>query len=104
MSTGLKGNRKPRSNAGARRAVPSGLWRRPLQPMRNPGLSRAQLLEIHGFLRLNRTLEEKLSALYRQGTIVGGLYRSSGQEAISVGSSYALAAADLLAPMIRNIG
>src|SRR5206468_2686226 len=74
------------------------------ETMRNPGLSRGQLLEIHRHLRLNRMVEEKLSALYRQGRIHGGLYSSLGQEGISVGSAYALAPDDLLAPMIRNIG
>jgi TPP-dependent pyruvate/acetoin dehydrogenase alpha subunit len=72
--------------------------------MRNPGLSGAQLLALHRFMRLNRMLEDKLTALYRQGRITGGLYSSLGQEAISVGTAYALAPTDLLAPMIRNIG
>jgi TPP-dependent pyruvate/acetoin dehydrogenase alpha subunit len=76
----------------------------PDRPLQNPGLGRAQLLEIHRFMRLNRMLEDKLTALYRQGRISGGLYSSLGQEAISVGTAYALAPDDLLAPMIRNIG
>ena len=58
----------------------------------------------HRLLRLNRSVEKKLSALYRQGHIVGGFYSSLGQEAISVGTAWALAPDDLLAPMIRNIG
>ena len=33
------------------------------------------------FLRLNRMVEERLANLYRQGKVVGGLYRSLGQEA-----------------------
>jgi len=82
------------------RSFPPG----PLAPMRNPGLTRSRLLEMHRFLRLNRILEDKLGALYRQGQIVGGLYRSLGQEAISVGTACALAPDDLLAPMIRNLG
>ncbi len=72
--------------------------------MVNPDLSREQLLALHRFLRLNRMLEDKLTALYRQGRVTGGLYSSLGQEAISVGTAYALAPDDLLAPMIRNIG
>jgi TPP-dependent pyruvate/acetoin dehydrogenase alpha subunit len=72
--------------------------------MVNPGLARDALLEIHRYLRLNRMLEDKLTALYRQGRITGGLYSSLGQEAISVGTAYALAPDDLLGPMIRNIG
>ncbi len=104
MSAVLKRSRKPRSEPASQAEVPPGLWPPPLKPTRETELSRAKLLEIHRFLRLNRVLEEKLRALYRQGQIVGGLYRSLGQEAISVGSAYALAADDLLAPMIRNIG
>ena len=76
----------------------------PLQPMANPGLSRRQLLELHHYLILNRLVEDKLTALYRQGQVHGGLYSSRGQEAISVGTAYALEPTDLLAPMIRNIG
>jgi len=48
-------------------------------------------------MRLNRMLEDKLTALYRQGRITGGLYSSLGQEAISGGTAYALAPTDLLA-------
>ncbi|HKQ97154.1 MAG TPA: thiamine pyrophosphate-dependent dehydrogenase E1 component subunit alpha, partial [Candidatus Polarisedimenticolia bacterium] len=67
-------------------------------------LDRAQLLGLHRFMRLNRMLEDKMTALYRQGRITGGLYSSLGQEAISVGTAYALEPGDLIAPMIRNIG
>jgi len=42
--------------------------------------------------------------LYRQGKIVGGLYRSLGQEATSVGSAFALEKGDILGPLIRNLG
>ncbi len=70
------------------------------------GLSRERLLELHYFMRVTRSLEERLVALYRQGKIVGGLFRSLGQEADSVGSAYALdrAAGDFLAPLTRNLG
>jgi len=55
-------------------------------------------------MRLNREVEETMTRLFRQNKIVGGLYSSLGQEAISVGSAYALEKRDWLAPMIRNIG
>jgi TPP-dependent pyruvate/acetoin dehydrogenase alpha subunit len=76
----------------------------PAAPLANPGLGPEELLRIHGLLLLNRMVEEKLSTLYRQGQVVGGLYSSLGQEAISVGTAVALRPDDLLAPMIRNIG
>jgi TPP-dependent pyruvate/acetoin dehydrogenase alpha subunit len=67
-------------------------------------LSRSQLAELFHFMKLNRLVEEKLSNLYRQGKVVGGLYRSLGQEACSVGSAYALEAGDIFTPLIRNLG
>jgi len=71
------------------------------------GLSREQLLEIYRYLRLTRTLEERLTALYRQSKVIGGLFRSLGQEGESVASAYALERGpnrDVLSPLIRNLG
>jgi TPP-dependent pyruvate/acetoin dehydrogenase alpha subunit len=57
-------------------------------------------------MRLTRSLEEKLVNLYRQTKVIGGLFRSLGQEADAVGSAYALdrAKGDILSPLIRNLG
>ncbi len=68
------------------------------------GLDQAQLRDLYYFLRLTRALEERLVNLYRQGKIVGGLYRSLGQEGESVASAYALEDGDILSPLIRNLG
>src|SRR5437899_12335497 len=71
------------------------------------GLARTHLLEMYGFLRLTRTLEERLTALYRQSKVIGGLFRSLGQEGESVASAYALERGpnrDVLSPLIRNLG
>lgn len=68
------------------------------------GLSRAQLLELYRWMRLTRTLEERLVALYRQTKVVGGLFRSLGQEACAVGSAYTLERTDVMSPLIRNLG
>jgi TPP-dependent pyruvate/acetoin dehydrogenase alpha subunit len=67
-------------------------------------LTREQHLELYYYMRLNRALEEQMVRLFRQNKIVGGLYPSLGQEAISVGTAYALGPGDWIAPMIRNIG
>src|SRR4051812_28245726 len=67
-------------------------------------LSREQLLDLYYWMRLTRTLEERLVALYRQTKVVGGLFRSLGQEADAVGSAYALERCDILSPLIRNLG
>ncbi len=69
-----------------------------------PELTKQQKLEIYYYMRLTRTIEEKLANLYRQGKVVGGLYSSLGQEGQSVGAAYALREGDFLAPMIRNLG
>ncbi|HWH50534.1 MAG TPA: thiamine pyrophosphate-dependent dehydrogenase E1 component subunit alpha [Gemmatimonadaceae bacterium] len=67
-------------------------------------LARAQLAELYYWMRLTRTLEERLVALYRQTKVVGGLFRSLGQEADAVGSAFALERRDILSPLIRNLG
>ena len=67
-------------------------------------LSRGQLLELYYWMRLTRTLEERLVALYRQTKVVGGLFRSLGQEADAVGSCFALENRDIMSPLIRNLG
>jgi len=67
-------------------------------------LTRDQKLDLYRYMRLNRVVEERLVNLYRQGKVVGGLYRSLGQEATSVGTAYALAKGDVVGPLIRNLG
>ena len=67
-------------------------------------LTRAQLHDLYYYLRLNRRVDEQLTILYRQGKVVGGVYGSLGQEAISVGTAYALGPQDFIGPMIRNVG
>src|SRR5689334_24464874 len=67
-------------------------------------LSRDQLLDLYRWMRLTRTLEERLVALYRQTKVVGGLFRSLGQEADAVGCAYALERRDIMSPLIRNMG
>src|SRR6476619_2901732 len=70
------------------------------------GLTREQKLELYYFMRLTRSLEERLVNLYRQTKVVGGLFRSLGQEADAVGRAYALdrSKGDILSPLIRNLG
>jgi pyruvate dehydrogenase E1 component alpha subunit/2-oxoisovalerate dehydrogenase E1 component alpha subunit len=70
------------------------------------GLGRENLLELYYYMRLTRSLEERLVNLYRQTKVIGGLFRSLGQEADAVGSAYALdrSRGDILSPLIRNLG
>jgi pyruvate dehydrogenase E1 component alpha subunit/2-oxoisovalerate dehydrogenase E1 component alpha subunit len=73
------------------------------------GLGRASLQELHTALCLTRAAEERLEILQKQGHVTGGLYRSLGQEAGSVGAAYALrrrtdGTGDVLAPTVRAAG
>ncbi|MDT7543333.1 MAG: hypothetical protein QOE33_3237 [Acidobacteriota bacterium] len=67
-------------------------------------LNADQMLELYRYLLLTRLVEEKLVALYKQTKIVGGVFRSLGQEATAVGSAYALKPTDFIAPLIRDLG
>ena len=88
------GTRKP-----AKRPPPAPAVARP-----SDALSREQKLALYYWMRLTRTLEERLVALYRQTKVVGGLFRSLGQEADAVGSCFALEQRDIMSPLIRNMG
>jgi pyruvate dehydrogenase E1 component alpha subunit/2-oxoisovalerate dehydrogenase E1 component alpha subunit len=73
------------------------------------GLTSDSLLELYYYLQLTREVERVLTNLYRQNKVIGGLYRSLGQEAVAVGSAYALrrredGTGDVIAPAIRNLG
>src|SRR5687767_4669630 len=56
------------------------------------------------FARLARDVEERLVILFRQSKVIGGLYRSLGQEGESVATAYALDRGDAVLPLIRNMG
>jgi len=85
---------------------PNADSRFPIPDSRRPSgqLTRAQKLDLYYWMCLTRSLEERLVALYRQTKVVGGLFRSLGQEADAVGSAYALERRDILSPLIRNLG
>lgn len=63
-----------------------------------------QFLEIYRYLKLTRLVEERLVNLYRQTKVVGGVFRSLGQEATAVGTAYALEPQDFITPLIRDLG
>jgi TPP-dependent pyruvate/acetoin dehydrogenase alpha subunit len=67
-------------------------------------LTKQQHLDLYYYLKLTRLLEERLVNLYRQNKVIGGLYRSLGQEATAVGSAYALEPQDIISPIIRDLG
>lgn len=63
-----------------------------------------QMLDLYRYLKLTRLVEERLVNLYRQTKVVGGVFRSLGQEATAVGSAYALEQKDFITPLIRDLG
>jgi pyruvate dehydrogenase E1 component alpha subunit/2-oxoisovalerate dehydrogenase E1 component alpha subunit len=67
-------------------------------------LESEQLLELYRWLQLTRLVEERLVNLYRQTKVVGGVFRSLGQEATAVGTAYALRKQDFISPLIRDLG
>jgi TPP-dependent pyruvate/acetoin dehydrogenase alpha subunit len=73
-------------------------------PRASESLTRDQRLEMYYFARLARDIEERLVLLFRQSKVVGGLYRSLGQEGESVATAYALERSDAVLPLIRNMG
>lgn len=60
------------------------------------GLLRAMLLM--------RAIEERAMNLYRQGKVPGSFYDGFGQEAVSVGATWAMAGADRLCVLHRDLG
>ena len=71
---------------------------------RETTLTPGQMLELYRLLKLTRVVEERLVNLYRQTKVVGGVFRSLGQEATAVGTAYALRPTDFIAPLIRDLG
>src|SRR5689334_5391958 len=63
-----------------------------------------QMIELYRYLKLTRLVEERIVNLYRQTKVVGGVFRSLGQEATAVGSAYALRPDDFITPIIRDLG
>ncbi|MEQ8766788.1 MAG: thiamine pyrophosphate-dependent dehydrogenase E1 component subunit alpha [Planctomycetota bacterium] len=68
------------------------------------GLGPEDLKKLHYFLKLTQGFEDRLISLYKQGKIVGGVYTSRGNEAVAVGTAFALEARDVLCPMHRDLG
>jgi TPP-dependent pyruvate/acetoin dehydrogenase alpha subunit len=77
---------------------------KPLSCSSETTLKPEQMLELYRYLKLTRLVEERLVNLYRQTKVVGGVFRSLGQEATAVGSAYALQPQDFITPLIRDLG
>ncbi len=67
------------------------------------GFTNEQLIDIYKKLLLPRLIEEKMLVLLRQGKI-SKWFSGIGQEAIAVGSTYALQPDEWVMPLHRNLG
>jgi len=67
-------------------------------------LSDDQRRDLHYWMRLTRTLDDQVRAMWLQGRGVGGTFSQRGHEAISVGAGAALDEDDVVAPMHRDLG
>ncbi len=67
------------------------------------GFDNEELIRIYKKLVLPRLIEEKMLILLRQGKI-SKWFSGWGQEAVSVGTSYAMTAEEYILPMHRNLG
>ena len=56
------------------------------------------------YMLLMRGIEERAMNLYRQGKVPGSFYDGYGQEAVSVGATFAMSAQDRLCILHRDLG
>ena len=85
-------------------APPKATDDKPLSCTSKTTLTDEQMIELYRYLKLTRLVEDRIVNLYRQTKVVGGVYRSLGQEATAVGSAYALRPDDFITPIIRDLG
>ena len=77
------------------------LDRRAIRP--DTPIDRDEIARIYRAMRLARTFEQRLAALYRQGRIVGAVYLGMGQEAISAGVVSLLRPDDYFSTVARGL-
>jgi TPP-dependent pyruvate/acetoin dehydrogenase alpha subunit len=89
----------PPATATPANQSPNGDQRHP------PSLTLEDRRELLRYLLLMRRVEERGLQLYKQGKVPGSFYDGRGQEAISVGATFALDAQDAVcSPLIRDLG
>ena len=74
-----------------------------LPKLKHP-LKKEDFGRLYRFMVMTRFYEDKLPILYRQGKLFGGVYRGTGNEAVAVGTAYALEPQDIIAPLHRDSG
>jgi pyruvate dehydrogenase E1 component alpha subunit len=69
----------------------------------SPDVPRETRLALFRLVLLQRLMEERIMALYRQGRIPGSVYTGRGQEAVGAGAGLALGPDDVVAPLNREM-
>jgi TPP-dependent pyruvate/acetoin dehydrogenase alpha subunit len=67
-------------------------------------LTLADRVALLRYMLLMRGIEERAMNLYRQGRVPGSFYDGYGQEAVSVGATFAMSAQDRLCVLHRDLG
>ena len=67
-------------------------------------LTRDDRVALLRYMLLMRSIEERAMNLYRQGKVPGSFYDGFGQEAVSAGAAFAMAAEDRLCILHRDLG
>ena len=67
-------------------------------------LGQNELLAMYYLMALTRALENAVQICAQQGQIMGTIHTARGHEAATVGSAFALAKGDILAPQHRDLG
>jgi TPP-dependent pyruvate/acetoin dehydrogenase alpha subunit len=65
-------------------------------------VSRETRLRLFSLMLLQRLVEERVVALYRQGRIAGSVYTGRGQEGVAAAAGLALGPDDVVAPLNRE--
>ena len=66
-------------------------------------LTRDDRVALLRYMLLMRSIEERAMNLYRQGKVPGSFYDGFGQEAVSAGAAFAMAAEDRLCILHRDL-
>lgn len=68
----------------------------------SPSVSRDTRIRLLHLMLLQRLVEDRVMAMYRQGRIVGSVYTGRGQEAVGAAAGLALGPHDVAAPLNRE--
>ncbi len=67
-----------------------------------PSVSRETRLRLFHLMLLQRLVEDRIMALYRQGRVPGSVYTGRGQEGVAAAAGLALGPRDVVAPLNRE--